>query len=72
MTGEVKSAAKATEIAATFLKQYYGFLRPVSADKTDGTWVVKVDVGAIKKRIVKVIVDASTADVINYSPEREG
>ena len=72
MLAEVKSAAKATEIAATFLKQYYGFLRPISADKTNGTWLVKVDVGLYNKKIIKVVVDASTAEVVNYTPEREG
>jgi len=67
MGGEVKSAAEATKIAATFLKQYYGFLRPISAVRENATWVVKVDVGVISKEIAEVKIDASTADVIGYS-----
>jgi len=64
---EVKSAARATEIAASFLKQYYAFLRPVSAVRENTTWIVKIDVGVITKEIAEVKVDASTADVIGYS-----
>lgn len=67
MAGEVKSAAKATKIATTFLKQYYAFLRPISAVSENATWVVKVDVGVIFKEIAEVKIDASTADVIGYS-----
>ena len=67
MTGEVKSAAQATEIAASFLKKYYFFLRPVSAVREDATWIVRVDVGALQKEIAEVKIDASTADVTEYS-----
>jgi len=67
MAGEIKSAAEATRIATTFLKQYYAFLRPISASKGDGTWIVRVDVGVITKEIAEVELDASTADMIGYS-----
>jgi len=67
MAGEIKSAAEATKIATTFLRQYYGFLRPISAMRENATWIVKVDVGVITKEIAEVKVDASTADVIGYS-----
>jgi hypothetical protein len=67
MPGEVKSAAQATEIAASFLKKYYFFLRPVSAVIEDATWIVRVDVGALQKEIAEVKIDASTADVTEYS-----
>lgn len=67
MLSEVKSAAKATEIAASFLKQYYGFLRPISAARENATWIVKVDVGVITKDIAEVKIDASTADIVGYS-----
>jgi len=67
MPGEVKSAAQATEIAASFLKKYYFFLRPVSAVREDATWIVRVDVGALQKEIAEVKIDASTADVTEYS-----
>jgi len=67
MAGEVKSAAEATKIAASFLKEYYAFLRPISAVKDDTTWIVKVDVGVITHEIAEVKVDALTADVTGYS-----
>jgi hypothetical protein len=67
MTGEIKSAAKATEIATSFLRQYYGFLRPISAVRENASWIVKVDVGVITKEIAEVKIDASTADIIGYS-----
>ena len=67
MASEVKSAAEATRIATSFLKQYYGFLRPISAVKKEANWIVEVDVGIITKEIAEVKIDASTADVIGYS-----
>jgi len=67
MAGEVKSAAEATRIATTFLKQYYAFLRPISASRENANWIVEVDVGVITKEIAEVKIDASTAEVIGYS-----
>ena len=67
MAGEIKSAAEATRIATSFLKQYYGFLRPISAARENATWIVKVDVGVLKAEISEVRIDASTAEVIEYS-----
>jgi len=67
MAGEIKSAAEATRVATSFLKQYYGFLHPVSAARENATWIVKVDVGVITKEIAEVKIDASTADIVGYS-----
>ncbi len=67
MAGEIKSAAEATRIATSFLRQYYAFLRPISAVRENATWVVEVDVGVITKEIAEIKIDASTADVIGYS-----
>ena len=67
MAGELKSAAEATKIATSFLKQYYAFLRPVRAVKGNTTWIVKVDVGVITKEIAEVKIDASTVDITGYS-----
>ena len=66
MASEIRSAGKATEIATTFLKQYYGFLRPLSAERSNGNWVVKIDVGAILKEIAEITIDASSAEIISY------
>ena len=67
MAGEVKSAAEATRIATSFLKQYYAFLRPISAVKREAIWIVEVDVGVINRQIAEVKIDVSTADIIGYS-----
>ena len=67
MAGEVKSAAEATKIATTFLKQYYAFLRPVSAAKENSTWIVKIDVGLVMKEIAEVKIDAATSEISGYS-----
>ena len=67
MPGEIKSASEATRIATSFLKQYYGFLRPISAVRENASWIVKVDVGVITKDIAEVKIDASTADIVGYS-----
>lgn len=67
MAVEIKSAAKATEVAASFLKQYYAFLRPISAVREGTNWIVKIDVGLVFKEIAEVKIDALTADVTGYS-----
>ncbi len=67
MAGEIKSAAEATRIATSFLKQYYAFLRPISAVKENATWIVEVDVGIVTREIAEVKIDASTADIRGYS-----
>ena len=67
MAGEIKSAAEATRIVTSFLRQYYGFLRPISATRENTNWVVRVDVGVITSQIAEVKIDAQTADVIGYS-----
>jgi len=67
MPSEVKSAAEATRIATSFLNKYYFFLRPVSAIREDAIWVVKVDVGVLRKEIAEVKIDALTANFIGYS-----
>ena len=67
MPSEVKSAEQATRIATSFLKQYYGFLRPISAVKENSIWIVQVDVGVITREIAEVKIDTSTADITGYS-----
>ncbi len=66
MASEIKSAAEATKIATTFLKDYYGFLRPISALRKDGIWVVTVDVGLVSLHIAEVKIDAMTGTVMEY------
>lgn len=67
MASEIKSASEATKVATSFLRQYYGFLRPISAMRDNAIWIVKVDVGVVLKEIAEVKIDASTADIIGYS-----
>ncbi len=70
VVGEIRSAAEATKIAATFLKQYYAFLRPISAVREDANWIVKIDIGIVTRDIAEVKIDASTADIVGYSLPR--
>ena len=67
MVGGIKSAAEATRIATSFLQQYYAFLRPISAERTDTTWIVQVDVGIVTREIAEVKIDVSTAEITGYS-----
>ncbi len=67
MASEIKSAAEATKIATSFLRQYYAFLRPISAVRKEANWIVEIDVGVITKDIAEVKIDASTADIVGYS-----
>ena len=67
MAGEIKSAAEATRVATSFLRQYYAFLHPISAVRENTSWIVKVDVGVLTKVIAEVKIDASTADIVGYS-----
>ena len=67
MASGIKSAAEATEIATSFLKKYYFFLRPVSAVKENATWIVKVDVAVIGTQIAEVKIDTVTADITGCS-----
>ena len=70
MPEEVKSAQKATEIATSLLKQYYGFLRPISASRQNNKWIVKIDVGLVTTQIVEVVIDASTGNITSYALPR--
>ena len=73
MPYEVKSAGEATRIATSFLRQYYAFIRPVSAVREGSTWVVKMDIGAIQESIAEIKVDALTADITGYTfPGKRG
>jgi hypothetical protein len=66
---EIKSAAKATEIALSFLKEHYQFIpqQPVKAAKEDNIWLVEIDVGLLHTRIAKIEIDAKTGDILEYS-----
>jgi len=71
MPGEVKSAEEATEIANSFLKNYYPYRRPIKAVKGDDVWLVDIDVGPLAVKLAKVKVDARTGDILSYEiPEK--
>lgn len=67
MSGEVKSAKEATEIAQSFVQQYFFFARPRKAIRDDGIWLVELDVGALTPMIAKVKLDAKSGDVLEYT-----
>ena len=67
MSGEVRSAAEATEIARTFIRNYRTYTRPLRAVREDDSWLVEIDVGPIFNVIAKVKVDAKSGDVLEYT-----
>ncbi len=67
MAGEIKSAGEATRIATSFLRQYYAFIRPVSAVREGSAWVVKMDIGATQEKVAEIKVDALTAEITGYT-----
>lgn len=66
-TTEIKSAAKATEIARAAIKKYRVIARPLSANREDDTWIVELDVGPIFKEIAKVKIDAKSGEILSYN-----
>ena len=63
----IENAEKATEIAVSFIKQYYPWVtRPMKANREDSTWTVDIDVGLLKIEIVTVKIDAVEENVISY------
>jgi hypothetical protein len=67
MTGEVKSAPEATEIAVNFVKKYRMIARPIKAVQEDGIWLVEIDVGPIFVSVAKVKLDAKSGDILEYN-----
>ena len=67
MPEEVKSAARATEIAMSFVKKYYWFARPMRAVREDNTWSVEIDVGPLAPIVAKVKLDAKSGDILEYT-----
>lgn len=65
---KIKSAAEATEVALSFLKQHYRFIpqQPTKAVREDNLWLVEIDVGLLRTRIAKIKIDAKTAAIIEY------
>lgn len=66
MPEEVKSATSATEIAVSFMRKYYSYVRPLKAAREDNTWIVEIDVGAYGIKIAKVKLDAMSGDILEY------
>jgi len=67
MDNEVKSAAKATEIASSFIKKYRWYVRPLKAIRENDAWLVEIDVGPIFTIIAKVKIDAKSGDILEYT-----
>ncbi len=67
MPEEVKSAARATDIAMLFIKKYYMFARPLKAVREDNTWLVEIDVGPLTPMVAKVKLDAKSGDILEYT-----
>lgn len=66
VTEKVGSAPQATEIAMAFVKKHRFLLRPLSAVRENGNWLVKIDVGPLLKEVATVKIDARTGDILEY------
>ena len=64
---EVKSARRATEIAYSFIKKYRAYAKPLRAVRANGTWIVEIDVGPLTVKVAKVVIDAESADILEYT-----
>ena len=62
----IESAKKATELAVSFIKQYYYWSRPLKASHENNTWIVDIDVGVLITDIITVKIDAVNENVISY------
>ena len=69
MVAEVKirTAEDATEAVVSFFQKHYPFLQPLKAVRQDGYWVVEIDVGAVKKRVIKAKLNATTGQMEEYA-----
>ena len=66
MLTEVKSAPQATAIAESFVSKHRFFSRPLSAERDDGNWVVKIDIGQLAKVVATIKIDAKTGEILEY------
>jgi len=66
MSEKVRSAPEATNIAMTFVKKHRFFLRPLSAVRENGHWLVKIDVGPMLKEVANIKIDAQTGEILEY------
>lgn len=67
ISGEVKTASEATDIALTFMKKYRWFARPLKAVREGDVWFVEIDVGPLTTDVAKVKIDAKTGDILEYT-----
>ena len=73
--GAVRTAEQATRIVADFLTSTSAFnlvgawARPISARLKGSAWLVRMDVGALVKRVLEFEVDAATGEVREYGPK---
>ena len=64
---KIRTAEDATEAVISFFQKHYPFLQPLKAEKQDGVWVVEVDVGALKKRVIRARLSAATGQIEEYA-----
>lgn len=55
-------AARATEIAREYLK-YFDVFRPISGHKANGCWVIRVDIGLLKAKVLELEIDDETGEI---------
>lgn len=66
----VKSAQEAILTAENFIMRYHAFRKLLRVQKEALSWYVEFDVGIVGREIVRIRLDPSTGEVIEYtSPE---
>jgi len=63
---KVETAQEATDLAVSFLKPYWLFVRPLRVNRRRNLWTVHLDVGVVRQRVGWVKVNADTGKVVNY------
>jgi hypothetical protein len=63
----VKTAQQAIEVAEASVQRYHHFRKLKSATKGKEGWVVIFDVGVLREERVRIRIDPTTGDIIEYT-----
>ena len=62
----ITTAEEAADNGERFLKKYYFFAQLQKAVREDGHWTVEFDVGVVSPQLIRIIIDAETAQIMDY------
>jgi chromosome segregation ATPase len=63
---KVEDAEEAMHVAHAFMKKDNPVALPLKAHRRSDTWLVDVDVGAVRMEIVRVKIDAKTGNILGH------